>query len=114
MQDRVIPGVAALAASVRGRSFGHDVLQHPKDPLWRPAKSQRHMPHVQPKIVHDAGLAAVSCLPLPVDRLVDIEVTGVQERAAGLDDPAQGAGPHVVHGCLRARKKRKLTGAPHE
>jgi hypothetical protein len=72
------------------------------------------MPYVQPKIVHHAGLAAESCLPLPVDRLVDVEVTSVQECAAGLDDPAQGAGAHIVDGYLRAWEKRKLAGAPHE
>ena len=114
VQDCVVPGVAALPASVRGRPLGHDVLEHAKDPVRRPAESQWHVPRVQPEIVHNAGLAAVPCLPLPVDRLVDIEVTGVQEGTAGVDDPAQGAGSHVVDGCLRAREKRKLAGAPHE
>jgi hypothetical protein len=66
------------------------------------------------EVVHDAGLTAVLDLALPVDWLRGIDIAGVQESAASLDDRAKRTGLHIVDSPLGPGVERHLARAAHE
>ncbi len=96
-----------------GRSLD-DVLERRVDAARPPAEAQRQVQHVHPEVVHDARLAAELGLALPVDRLVAVEVAGVQERVLDLDQLAERAGADRVVGELGAGEVGHLARAAGE
>ena len=72
------------------------------------------MAGVQAQVAHHAVEAAEGHNPLPVDRLLRIEVAGVEKPGCQLDDPSQGAGIEQAAALLHGGEEGKLRRAAHE
>ena len=79
-----------------------------------PAESQRDVQHVHAQVVHHPGVTAEPALALPADRLVRVQVAGVAELVAGLDQRAERTVGNHPDRLLGAGVERQLAGTADE
>ena len=79
VESDVVPGVTLDKGPLGTWSLRHDVLEHSKHALRRPAQSQWDMPGVHAQIIEHPRLATELILTLPTHRFRSIEVAGVEE-----------------------------------
>ena len=75
-----------------------------------PAGPERHVADVHAQVAHAAVFAVELDHALPVDRLVRVQIAGVQEAGVDLDDLAQTRRPSIIAPMLLTRRER--TGTP--
>ena len=113
-EQRVVPGVADDGQAVGTGTLGDDVIEARVHRDGIPAKAQRHVRDMQAEVAHDPDLAACLDAPLPVDGLVPIDIRGVPEAGAHVQDIAERTGCRVGVGALRPGIEGELARHTHE
>ena len=113
-EDGVVPRVARRRAAGSVRPLGHHVRQDRPYVLRRPAGAERQVEGVHAEIAETAVRAVQLRPPLPVDRLLRVEVAGVEKERANLDHATEPALPDEARDLLAAWIEGELRRAPRE
>ena len=106
--------VAGDRAASSVRTLRENVREDGPYVARQPARAQGKVECVHAEVAHAAVLAVPRGLPLPVDRLLRVEVARVEEERAHLEDAPEAAFRDPAGHPLSAGVERQLRGAAHE
>lgn len=107
-QGCVVPGFAGDRFAVWSRAGFDDVRKRGADVGGVESEAERDVANVQAEVAHAAVFAVEGDLPLPIDRLVRVEVAAVVEGGADFENLAELTGFHVVDDALDGGIEREF------